>query len=133
MINIESEVYAPIANAITTSYPTAFVTSEYVHAPSQFPHISIVEMDNYMTRDRLDSSDSEKYSTLTYEINVYSNKTSGKKSECRAIMSLIDTMMYNANFVRLSMTPVPNMEDATIYRLVARYQAVTNGRKLFRT
>ena len=132
MINIEAEVFSPIATAITTAYPTAFVTSEYVRNPSQFPHVSIVETDNYMTPNRLDTADYEKYSTLTYEINVYSNKTSGKKSECRSIREMIDRMMYDANFVRLSMTPVPNLEDATIYRLVARYRAETDGAKIFR-
>lgn len=132
MINIEAEVFSPIYDAVTTAYPTAFVTSEYVRDPASFPHVSIVETDNYMTPGRLDTSDYERYSTITYEINVYSNKTSGKKSECRDIMMMIDRMMYDHNFVRLSMTPVPNLEDATIYRIVARYRAETDGARLYR-
>lgn len=132
LIDIENQVFTPIAQAVRGQFAGAFVTGEYVKAPAKFPHISIVESDNYMTARRLDSGNAEKYSTLMYEVNVYSNKTSGKKSECRAIMALIDGMMYGFNFTRLSMTPVPNLEDATIYRITARYRAETDGEKIYR-
>lgn len=132
MNDIESLVFTPIAQEVRTQFPGSFVTGEYVKAPSKFPHVSIVESDNYMSIGHRDTSDAEKYSTVMYEINVYSNKTSGKKTECKQIMALIDHMMYARNFTRLSLTPVPNMEDATIYRITARYRAETDGTQLFR-
>lgn len=132
MIDIESQVYTPIAREIRSQFPGAFVTGEYVKAPTQFPHVSIVESDNYMTIRNMDTSDAEKYSTVMYEINVYSNKTAGKKTECRQIMGIIDHMMYARNFTRIALTPVPNLEDATIYRITARYRAETDGTRLFR-
>ena len=91
-----------------------------------------MEQDNYTAANRLDSSEGERYSVLMYEVNVYSNKTGGKKSECRSIMADIDKMMYARNFTRISMSPVPNMENASIYRLVARYRAETDGTTIFR-
>jgi hypothetical protein len=103
-----------------------------VAAPSSFPHVSIVEQDNYMPTERLDSSDTEKFAALMYEVNVYSNKSPGKKAECRKIMSFIDKMMYARNFRRIALSPIPNLENATIYRLVARYRAETDGTKLYR-
>lgn len=132
MNDIESLVFTPIAQAIRAEYAGAFVTGEYVKAPSKFPHVSIVESDNYMSIGHRDTADTEKYSTVMYEVNVYSNKTSGKKTECKQIMGLIDHMMYARNFTRLSLTPVPNMDDATIYRITARYRAETDGTRLFR-
>ena len=132
MIDIESQVFTPIAQAVRSQFPGSFVTGEYVKAPNQFPHVSIVEADNYTTIRHLDTSTEEKLSTIMYEVNVYSNKTSGKKSECRQIIGLIDHMMYCRNFTRISMTPVPNLEDATIYRITARYRAETDGTRLFR-
>ena len=33
---------------------------------------------------------------------------------------------------RISLSPVPNMKNATIYRLVARYKAETDGTNLYR-
>lgn len=132
MIDIENRVFTPIAQAVRAEFSGASVTGEYVRAPSRFPHVSITESDNYMTLQHLDSADAEKYATIMYEINVYSNKASGKKSEAKAIMALIDQMMYSLNFVRIAMTPVPNLEDSTIYRITARYRAETDGTRLFR-
>ena len=131
MIDIESLPFTPIAQAVREQF-NAYVTGEYVKSPSKFPHVSIVESDNYITLSHRDTGVSEKYSTIMYEVNVYSNKTSGKKSECRAILALIDSMMYERNFTRIAMTPVPNMEDATIYRLTARYRAETDGTNIYR-
>jgi hypothetical protein len=125
-------VFTPIARAIRNEFPGAFVTGEYVRVPSSFPHVSIVESDNYMTGRHLDSSDEEKFSTVMYEVNVYSNKATGKKNECKYIIGLIDHMMYARNFTRLSLNPVPNLEDATIYRITARYRAETDGTTLYR-
>ena len=132
MIDVENQIYTPIAEALRKAFPGIDTSGEYVKAPSAFPHVSIVEQDNYTAANRLDSSESERYSVLMYEVNVYSNKTGGKKSECRSIMADIDRMMYARNFTRISMSPVPNMENASIYRLVARYRAETDGATIFR-
>lgn len=34
-------------------------------------------------------------------------------------MRFVDDLMYAKNFRRTSLSPVPNLENATIYRLVA--------------
>jgi hypothetical protein len=132
MIDVESKVYTPIAVALRDAFSGIFVSGEYVKAPSSFPHVSLVEMDNYTSADRLDTADEERFSTLMYEVNVYSNKTSGKKSECKKIIGFIDDLMYKMNFKRLSLAPVPNMDDATIYRMTARYRVETDGENFYR-
>jgi len=132
MIDVESKVYTPIAVALRDAFSGIFVSGEYVKAPSSFPHVSLVEMDNYTSADRLDTADEERFSTLMYEVNVYSNKTFGKKSECKKIIGFIDDLMYKMNFKRLSLAPVPNMDDATIYRMTARYRVETDGENFYR-
>lgn len=132
MIDVESKVYTPIAVALRDAFSGIFVSGEYVKAPSSFPHVSLVEMDNYTSDDRLDTADEERFSTLMYEVNVYSNKTSGKKSECKKIIGFIDDLMYKMNFKRLSLAPIPNMDDATIYRMTARYRVETDGKNFYR-
>ena len=83
MIHVETEIFDIMANAIADEYPDAYVVGEYVKAPARFPCVSIVEFDN-RAYDKTQSSGSlENHASLTYEINVYSNKTSGK-SECKA-------------------------------------------------
>lgn len=131
MIDVKNLIYTPIAQAVREQFQ-ADVKSDYVRTPAKFPHVSIIESDNYISLSHRDTGDAEKYSTVMYEVNVYSNKSGEKEAECRAIMSLIDSMMYQRNFTRLSMTPVPNYEDATIYRLVARYRAETDGENIYR-
>lgn len=132
MIDIEKMVYTPIAEALRERFKGIEVSGAYVNAPAKFPYVSIVEQDNYMSVNRLDSSDSEKFATVMYEVNVYSNKSASKRDVCREIMGVIDEMLYKRNFIRLSMSPVPNMENGTIYRLVARYRAETDGETIYR-
>jgi hypothetical protein len=132
LIDIEKLIYTPIAEALRKRFPGISVSGEYVNSPAKFPYVSIVEQDNYMSANRLDSSDREKFSTLMYEVNVYSDKAGSKKSACREIMGVIDEMLYKRNFTRISLSPIPNMENGTIYRLVARYRAETDGGTIYR-
>lgn len=132
MIDVENQIYTPIVKALREAFPGINVSGEYVKAPSSFPHVSIVEQDNYPTQAHMSNSDTEEFATLMYEVNVYSNKSSGKKAQCRDIMKVIDDLMYRRNFTRISMSPIPNLENATIYRLVARYRAETDGTNLYR-
>jgi hypothetical protein len=126
MINIESEIFNIVATAIRSEYPDAYVVGEYVKSPSRFPCVSIVEMDN-TAYDRTQSSGSlENHANVTYEVNIYSNKTSGKKSECKAIASLIDNEFATLGFSRTMLQPIPNVDDATIYRMTGRYNGVVS-------
>ena len=132
MIDIENQIYTPIAKALRGKFSSLTVSGEYVNAPSGFPYVSIVEQDNFTTQAHLDSGNTEAFATLMYEVNVYSSKSTAKKAECREIISFIDNLMYQKNFRRISLAPVPNLENATIYRLVARYRAETDGMNIYR-
>lgn len=130
MIDIESQIFTPIATALRSAYPGVTVSGEYVNAPSDFPFVSIVEADNYMAH--MDTGDSEDFATLMYEVNVYSNKGVQKKSECKALMAAVDDLMYKLNFTRISLGPIPNLENASIFRMTARYRAETDGTNIYR-
>lgn len=132
MIDVESQIYTPIAEALRAAFPGISVSGDYTLAPSSFPHVSIVEQDNYLSTAHADSGDTEKVATLMYQVDVYSNKGIGRKTEARSIMKVIDDLMYKKNFTRLSLSPVPNMEDTTIYRLTGRYRAETDGTTIYR-
>lgn len=132
MIDCESEVYSRVATKLRESFPNINLSGEYVRSPASFPHASIVMSDNAAMRANLDSSGKENMALVTFEVNVYSNKSEGKKTECKNIAKNIDETLFSMNFLRLVMTPVPNMEDATIYRIVARYQAKTDGKFFYR-
>ena len=132
MIDIEQEVYTPIVKTLRKRFPGISVSGEYVNSPAKFPYVSIVEQDNYPTVEHLDNSNTERYATVMYEVNVYSDKAGKKKTVCREIMGVISEMLHRKNFIRISMSPVPNLENGTIYRLVARYRAETDGGAIYR-
>ena len=126
MINIESEIFSSVAEKVRAEYPNIFMTGEYVKSPSSFPAVSLVEMDNSVYTSTQTSTELENHASLMYELDVYSNKTKGKKSECKAIASLIDNEMARLGFSRTMLQPIPNMDDATIYRIKGRYKAVVS-------
>ena len=133
MIDIENLVFDRVSTRVREQFPDIFMTGEYVNVPSSFPAASLVEMDNSVRESTIDSGSNENHANVMYEVNVYSNKTTGKKSECKAIMALIDTEMTAMGFVRSTLIPVQNEYDSTVYRMVARYRAaVSNDFKIFR-
>ena len=133
MIDIENEVFNRVATQVREQFPDIFMTGEYVNSPASFPAVSLVEMDNSVRETTIDSGSNENHANVMYEVNVYSNKTTGKKSECKSIIALIDAEMTAMGFVRSTLTPVPNEYDSTIYRMVGRYlAAVSNDHKIYR-
>ena len=131
MIDIENTIYSPIRTALVNEYSGIYVTSEPTSTTPHFPAVSIVQQDNYMSINKLDNSGTERFATVMFQVDVYSNKASGKKSQCKEIMNFVDDMLFALNFTRLSLTPIP-MENEGYYRLSARYRAETDGTNLYR-
>lgn len=125
MIDIENEVFTKIASELRSQFTGINVYGDDVRSPSQFPCVSIVEADNYTVKSTQDSGSNENHANLMYEVNVYSNKTSGKKTECKEILSVIDDILLGLGFTRTMKNPV-SMDDATIYRMVTRYMAIVS-------
>ena len=128
----DAKVYTPIFNALREEFEGIYVTGEYKPAPPSFPAVSIIEADNYVDTEKMSTSADEEYSIVMFEVEVYTNLENGKKQQAREILAFIDAILYDLNFTRLSMTPVPNMANTSIYRLVARYRAETDGNVFYR-
>lgn len=129
MIDIENEVYSGVYNVVKERYPNIFIAGEYVAAPAYFPCLTLVEVINSVYMVSSTNDEIENHSLVTYEVNVYSNKTTGKKTECKNIIKLVDDKMASFGFVRRFLQSVPNINDATIYRMFGRYQAVVDKNK----
>ena len=129
MIDIEAEVFGIVSSDVRLKYPKVYMTGEYVKSPPSFPCVSLIETDNQVYRNTRDSGCIENHAQIQYEVNVYSNRTSGKKAECKEIISLIYSKMEKLGFTRTFMNPVPNEQDATIYRMIARYRAIVSKNK----
>lgn len=129
MIDIESDVFSIVSKKVREVYPKIYMTGEYVKAPSSFPCVSLVEADNQIYRNTRTTDSIENHVQVVYEVNVYSNKKTGRKSECKNILAVIDGRMEALGFTRTLASQVPNEEDATIYRMVARYRAIVSKNK----
>lgn len=130
MIDIEKEVFAYVSKALREKYSKIYVTGEYIKVPPSFPCVFLIEADNQVYRNTRTTSSNENHVQVVYEADVFSKKTSGRKSECREILALIDEKMMELGFTRTLLTPVPNEEDATVYRLTARYRAIVSKEKV---
>lgn len=129
MIDMENEIFNEVSERVWAKYPNIFMTGEYVKSPSAFPCVSLVEADNATFRNSQTSDGKENHAAVMYELNVYSNKTKGKKAECKEIVAFIDEILMELNFTRLMLEPVPNQDEATIYRMLGRYRAVISKNK----
>lgn len=126
MIDIESQVFTTVATALRDTYGASniYVTGEYVSQPPKFPAVFIAEMDNSVDLRGRDTANIENYASVMYQVDVFSNKNAGKKAQAREIMALVDGQFAALGFSRTFLNPVQNMNDATVYRMTARYQAV---------
>lgn len=124
MIDIENEVFNRIATRLREEFNPISVYGEYIKSPAVFPAVIIEERGNSALERTQDSGSVENHARLMYEVNVYSNKQSGKKSECKSIFKVIDEEFASMGFTRTLKEPISNLEDATIYRMVGRYTAV---------
>lgn len=130
MIDIESEIFDVVSKKLKEKYNPIYVTGEIVKSPPSFPCVSIVEMDNQVYRHTRTSSITENHAQLMYEVNVYSNLSKRKKAETKGILAIVDTELGKLGFTRIMTSPIPNGDDATIYRRIARYRAVVSKDKV---
>lgn len=126
MIDIENDVFTSVANTLKTAYSGIFVTSEEVPAEANLPAVSIVEADNRVVQ-RMRTTNIENAASVMYEVNIYSNKASGKKSEAKEIAKTLDAKFAQIGFTRTMRNQVPNFNDTRIYRIVCRYEATVDS------
>lgn len=129
MIDMEDEIFGVVSEKayehFAEKYPDLFITGEYVKTPPSFPCVSLIEMDNAVFRDS-QTTDGENHAVVMYELNVYSNRTVGKKAECKEIVAYFDELLKELNFTRMMLEPIPNQDEATIYRMLGRYRAIVS-------
>ena len=122
MIDCEAKVFQACADAFRAAYPNGYIAPEYVSQPPKFPAVSVVEMDNNVDERAMDNGAIENAVNVMYQVDVYSNLNKGKKAQAKAIVALIDEVLAKYRFVRTFCNPIQNMNDATIYRMTARYR-----------
>ena len=78
MVDLEYDIFTAVATVLRTAYPGIYVTGEYVPLPPSLPAVSIMESDNKVYQ-RMRTLRIENAASVMYEVNIYSNKASGKR------------------------------------------------------
>ena len=119
MIDVENSVLQAIGTAIGTS---ATLVNEPVEAPAQYPCVSVVEADNVICVETIDSDGEENHVDVVYEINVYSNDATNRTGQAKGIFLDIDDVMSNLGFLRIAKNPISSSVPA-FYQIMAKYSA----------
>lgn len=123
MTDIENLVCDRVFRAVNAVVANAVCYSEYVEVPASFPCVTCYEADNRTYRLSNDNQLSDHQVHVMYEVNVYSDKSNGKKAEAKRIADIVDSTMLSMKFTRIMRSQIPN-QDRTIYRVTMRYEAV---------
>lgn len=126
MIDHLNEIFTLVATHLRDEHSPITVTGEYTRQPSKFPTVTLDEIENVMVDALEDSSQEERFSGLTYRLQVFSNKQSGKKAEARAIFATADGVLRSLGFRRISYSTTPEIYESTIYSITATYEAVAD-------
>ena len=127
MIDYLNEIFTTVAVPLRQAHEGITVSGEYTRMPSKFPAATLDEIANVTVDELEDSSVVEKYSSLTYRLQVFSNKQSGKKAEARAIFATADSVMRGLGFRRITYTTTPEIYESTIYSITATYEAIADA------
>lgn len=127
MIDIYEDVFALVYEAAHRVAPTAVIQDAYIPATASFPCVTVQEIDNTTSAKVIGSRAKENAARCSYQIEVYSNKQDGSRTECRTIMAAVSDALIARNFERILLNDVPNYMDASVYRLTARFQTIADA------
>ena len=122
MIDYSNEIFTDAATTLRNAVDGITVIGEYVQSPTSFPTVTIDEVSN-VPKYR-DSAKTEKFATVRYRVQTFSNKSTGKRSEARNIFNVIDRRFTELGFVRKTYTTTPDVYNSSVYQITATYEAV---------
>jgi len=132
MIDYEDIVYDTVSDELKAVFPGIGVSSGYTDAPSKFPFVTVMETSNEVYERTSTSRQIENNAQVLYEVNVFSNLVGYTKIEAKRIMAVVDAEFAKMGFTRIMCSPTPNLADARIYRITARYSGVVDrGRTVY--
>lgn len=129
MIDFSNEIFSEVAESLRSTFKGIIVKGEYVDIPSQFPTVTIDEIRNVPFS--VDTAKQNKYASVTYRIQVFSNKEDGKRAEARKIYSHIDELLQKYNLICESFTTTPTIYNAEIYSITATLSGVVSRDGVF--
>lgn len=123
MIDIENKVIDTIQNAFIEAGKSVDVLGEYVLQPESFP-CCMVRLISHSTYTRsMDGALMPHHASMAFQIDIFSNKEVGAKSEVKKLSEIAMEAMCSMKFVLDSFNVITN-EDRTVSRATSRYSAI---------
>lgn len=125
MIDNEDAIFTAIRAGLTAASMDVELFDQTILSPSVFPCVCVENIDNYTYRKTIDSGSNENHVRVVYEVNVFSDRTTDKRGECKSIFTVVSDVLTGLGFTRNSMNPI-YLNESTAYRLVGRFTAVVD-------
>ena len=117
MIDPWNKVYTALKKSVSEKCTDSGTSS--IRTPSDFPYMSVVQLNNGTTADDLENE--ENAITSIFEITVFSNKN---QTEPRNIMSLVCEEMRKMGYRRTGPFSPANVSDVNVYRVIYRFSRI---------
>lgn len=128
MIDLETEIFIEVEDALLEVYPDLYMLPSVTGDPAEFPAVVFYEADNSVVNRYRTQDTSDQRVQLMYEVQVYSNKAQGAKTETKQILKVIDEKMLAMGFSRIMSQQLTNLYQPSVARRIARYEAVADAR-----
>lgn len=125
MIDYENKIFAIVYQAVRDYDSDIYVTKEKSVAPPSFPAVYVEQTDSYNPPEyAMVSSYEEVAARVVTTVEVYSNKTSGKRQEAKSILTVVDNALRRNGFRRTTQNylDLTDNNNTAIIRLLARYE-----------
>ena len=125
MNSIEVPIFDRVYQAVRSEYPDCAIYNDRPQSIAKFPAVSVIEQDNTTYTRARDIEQTEAYSEIMYQIDVFADNQAGGKTLCKKIAAIVDSVFVGLRFTRMSFSPMPNTEPNVI-RYTGRYRAVVS-------
>lgn len=125
MVDIQTEVFNAVYTAVIAEVPETDLADHYVNQPAAFPHIQLWDESNTTNYAGMNLSGVECFSNIVYHFEFFDNGPNGEgKVMVEKLLAIVDPVMRLMGFRRTYSAPVPNFDDASVFRKVARYSKI---------
>lgn len=125
MIDHESDVFTEVATALRAAVSGLVCLPEAPDTIAKYPCLILQQMDLSEFPAGRDLGNNMNFVQSMFQADVHSNLTSGRKAQCKKILSLLSDEMHDLGYVLITMVPEtpPQREGTTRY--TARYTMIT--------
>lgn len=132
----EAEIYDDVSKLAKAAHAGLHTSSWPEPAEVEYPLATIVQTDDYDVRRTLTSSHGNEARHLTFEVNVYSAKATGRKREAKAISRTIADRFKALGFVQTAGGQPLDLTDESqraVARYFGRYEAAVQNEEIHTT